>query len=68
MRLLNLLPLVFCAMLPGCSKSQDFDEKYRATDTKLKADMKRLDGDIDAALKREPGEAPSRAQKDTADE
>jgi hypothetical protein len=65
MRWPSLFLFISFVMLAGCSKKQDFDTQYNATDAKLKADMKRLDRELDTALKREPGEDLSSAQKDT---
>ena len=56
MRASLLFLFACCAVLPGCSKRQNFDADYKATDAKLQAEIKRLDGEIDGALKREPGE------------
>ena len=58
----SLLFLLACyTLLPGCSKRQNFDADYKATDAKLQAEIKRLDGEIDGALKREPGDDTPRA-------
>jgi PBP1b-binding outer membrane lipoprotein LpoB len=55
------LPLIMLAlMLPGCAREDDFDKKYEETDARLTAEMKRLDKQLDAELKKEPGEQTRR--------
>jgi hypothetical protein len=50
------LPLLLVALLlPGCAREDDFDKKYEATGARLKAEMKRLDQQLDTELKQEPG-------------
>jgi outer membrane murein-binding lipoprotein Lpp len=57
--------LLLCMLiLTGCSREQGFDKKYEATGAKLKAEMQRLDKEMDAELKREPGEQAA-SGKDT---
>jgi hypothetical protein len=52
-----LIPSLFAvATLSGCSRDDDFDKKYKATDAHLKAEMKRLDKELDTRLQTEPGE------------
>jgi hypothetical protein len=53
----SLLPMFMCLLfLTGCGREKDFDNKYEAADAKLKAEMERLDKQIDTELKREPGD------------
>jgi hypothetical protein len=55
MRRLAVPLFIFASMLSACSREDDFDKKYEATDAQLKAEMKRLDKQLDSELKREPG-------------
>jgi hypothetical protein len=47
--------LILASMLSACSREDDFDKKYEATDARLKAEMDRLDKQLDSELTREPG-------------
>lgn len=49
------LPLLLAILLlTGCQK--DFDEQYAETEKKLKADSERLDREMAAEARKEPGE------------
>ncbi len=56
MRRFTVSLVVAALALSGCSRDDDFDEKYKATDAHLKAEVKRLDKELDTRLQREPGE------------
>jgi hypothetical protein len=52
-----VFPIFMCLLiLTGCGHEKDFDKKYEAADAQLKAEMERLDKQIDTELKREPGD------------
>jgi hypothetical protein len=55
MRRLVMTFLPVALLLPGCAREDDFDKKYEATDARLKAEMNRLDKQLDSELTREPG-------------
>jgi PBP1b-binding outer membrane lipoprotein LpoB len=57
--------LVMALLLAGCAKKTTFDEDYAKADIKLKSEMKGLDADLDAALKKEPGADVNISRKDT---
>ncbi len=50
-----VLPMFTCLLiLTACGREKNFDKKYEAADAQLKAEMERLDKQIDTELKREP--------------
>ncbi len=55
------LPLIaLLAALSACSREDDFDEKYKAVDAEIQAEMKRLEKQMDAELQREPGDSAAK--------
>ncbi len=57
-----ILPLIaFLAVLSACSREDDFDEKYKAANAKVQAELKQLEKQMDAELKREPGDSAAKS-------
>jgi uncharacterized protein YcgI (DUF1989 family) len=54
----HALPLIaLLTALSACSREEDFDEKFKAADAEIQAEVKRLEKQMDAELQREPGDS-----------
>ena len=56
MRVFSLILIMLTLILTGCSREKDFEKKYKTTDAQIKAEMNRLDKQLETELNREPGQ------------
>jgi PBP1b-binding outer membrane lipoprotein LpoB len=55
MRSAAIFLLLSAVFLGGCSREQDFEERYSAAEAKLKIKAKQMDTEISKQLRAEPG-------------